>query len=112
MAAAKEEMVAALLARLGGAEEAARQQCAELSRQLEELQERLTAAQRRMKRLSIAREELAALAADPRPDPVSRDAPLFPLVSLPIGHATGTAVLSVKRSPALRRASPHGYGLP
>lgn len=68
MAAAKEEMVAALLARLEGAEEAARQQCAELSRQLEELQERLTAAQRRMERLSIAREELAALAADDEPD--------------------------------------------
>ncbi|MGV9310330.1 hypothetical protein ACWENQ_40865 [Nonomuraea sp. NPDC004354] len=61
-------MVAALLARLEGAEEAARQQCAELSRQLEELQERLTAAQRRMERLSIAREELAALAADDEPD--------------------------------------------
>ncbi|WP_449066716.1 hypothetical protein [Planomonospora algeriensis] len=44
MAAAKEEMVTALLAKLKGAEEAARQQCAELSRQLEELRERLTAA--------------------------------------------------------------------
>ncbi|WP_449065450.1 hypothetical protein, partial [Planomonospora algeriensis] len=60
--------MAALLEKLKGAEEAARQQCAELSRQLEELQERLTVAQRRMERLSIAREELAVLAADDEPD--------------------------------------------
>ncbi|MEU9835891.1 hypothetical protein AB0D67_30520 [Streptosporangium sp. NPDC048047] len=56
-----------LLARLGRAEEATRQQCAELSRQLEELQERLATAQRRLERLSIAREELAVLAADAEP---------------------------------------------
>ncbi|TDD51586.1 hypothetical protein E1286_10440 [Nonomuraea terrae] len=56
-----------LLTKLGRAEEAARQQCAELSRQMEELQERLAVAQRRLERLSIAREELTALEADDEP---------------------------------------------
>ncbi|GAA0940858.1 hypothetical protein GCM10009560_52460 [Nonomuraea longicatena] len=50
-----------LLTKLERAEESTRQQCAELSRQLEELRERLAVAQRRLERLSIAREELTAL---------------------------------------------------
>ncbi|MEV6986878.1 hypothetical protein AB0M95_37255 [Sphaerisporangium sp. NPDC051017] len=56
-------MVTSLLTKLDRAEESARQQCAELSRQMEELQERLAEAQRRLERLSIAREELTALEA-------------------------------------------------
>ncbi|MGN9786839.1 hypothetical protein ACTMTF_35820 [Nonomuraea sp. ZG12] len=56
-------MVTSLLAKLERAEESARQQCAELSGQMEELQERLAVAERRLERLSIAREELTALEA-------------------------------------------------
>ncbi|WP_162794665.1 hypothetical protein [Nonomuraea lactucae] len=56
-----------LLTKLDLAEEAARQQCAELSRQMEELQERLAVAQRHLERLSITREELTALEADDEP---------------------------------------------
>lgn len=60
-------MVTALPTRLEGAEESARQQCAELSRQMEELQKRLFAAQRRLERLAIAGEGLTILAADDEP---------------------------------------------
>jgi hypothetical protein len=60
-------MVTSLLTKLERAQESARQQCAELSRQMEELQERLAVAQRRLERLSIAREELTALEADDKP---------------------------------------------
>lgn len=56
-----------LLMKLEQAEEAARQQCAELSRQMEEFQERVAVAQRRLERLSIAREELTALEANDKP---------------------------------------------
>lgn len=34
----------------------------------------------------------------------SRKSPLFPVVSHPIGHATGTTLFSLRRSSALRRA--------
>jgi hypothetical protein len=60
-------MVTSLLTKLERAEEAARQQCAELSRQMEELQERMAMARRRLERLSIAREELTALEAADEP---------------------------------------------
>ncbi|RBQ17217.1 hypothetical protein DP939_25050 [Spongiactinospora rosea] len=60
-------MVTSLLAKLGRAEESARQECAELARQMEQLQERMAAARRRLERLSIAREELTALEADGEP---------------------------------------------
>ncbi|MER6575871.1 hypothetical protein [Nonomuraea sp. NPDC001023] len=56
-------MVTSLLAKLERAEESARQQWAELSGQMGELQERLAVAERRLERLSIAREELTALEA-------------------------------------------------
>ncbi|MFG1705393.1 hypothetical protein ACFLIM_19565 [Nonomuraea sp. M3C6] len=60
-------MVTSLLTKLERAEESARQQCAELSGQMEELQEQLAVAQRRLERLSIAREELTALEAADEP---------------------------------------------
>ncbi|MFG1617853.1 hypothetical protein ACGFI3_34280 [Nonomuraea wenchangensis] len=60
-------MVTSLVTKLDRAEESARQQCAELSRQMEELQERLAVAERRLERLSIAREELTALEAADEP---------------------------------------------
>src|SRR5437868_4508244 len=60
-------MMTSLLTKLERAEESARQQCAELSGQMEELQERLAVAQHRLERLSIAREELTALEAADEP---------------------------------------------
>ncbi|RBQ13932.1 hypothetical protein DP939_43370 [Spongiactinospora rosea] len=60
-------MVTSLLAKLGRAEESARQECAELARQMEQLHERMAVARRRLERLSIAREELTALEADGEP---------------------------------------------
>ncbi|MET7328458.1 hypothetical protein [Nonomuraea sp. NPDC005650] len=65
-------MVTSLLTKLERAEESARQQCAELSRQMEELQERLAMAQRRLERLAIAREELTALESADEPAEVGR----------------------------------------
>uniref|UniRef100_UPI003D70E4DE hypothetical protein n=1 Tax=Nonomuraea jabiensis TaxID=882448 RepID=UPI003D70E4DE len=60
-------MVTSLLTKLERAEESARQECTKLSGQMEELQEQLAVAERRLERLSIAREELTALEAADEP---------------------------------------------
>ncbi|MFF4621773.1 hypothetical protein [Nonomuraea jabiensis] len=97
-------MATSLPTKLYRAEESARQQCAELSRQMDELQERLAMAQRRLD-VSIAREERTA----PESAEARIDALALMALAFGCGHLRGGGGRPdrASSSPGLRRGRGH-----